>query len=102
MYWCFLHISRENIIYKNKKLSFLKELKDVLRENNLLIYNNYFKNYIKTCNVIFYDIYLDNFWQNLLKDINYKVIKPKYNIYPHNVIEFNTEEEEIEYVAIIN
>lgn len=85
--------------YKSKKLSFLKEIKEYLLDNNLLIVNDLFKEYIKNIKVIFYDIKLNNFLSEILKDINYEVVARSYNKHNHNIIEFNTEEEEIEYVA---
>ena len=89
----------EDKIYNTKKLDFLVDLKKELLENSLLIFNNRFKNYIKDKDIIIYNYTLSNFEKYLLKDINYEVIDEKNNNYKPLIYEFNTMEEEIEYVA---
>ena len=89
----------EDINYNNEKLDFLVNIKIDLIENNLIIFNNKFKNYIKNKNVIIYNYFLSKFEKYLLKDINYKIIEKKINNYKPTIYEFNTMEEEIEYVA---
>ena len=89
----------EDINYNNEKLDFLVNIKRDLIENNLIIFNNKFKNYIKNKNVIIYNYFLSKFEKYLLKDINYKIIEKKINNYKPTIYEFNTMEEEIEYVA---
>jgi len=85
--------------YNNKKLDFLINIKKELIDNNLLIFNNKFKNYISDKDIIIYNYSLSKFEKFLLKDINYKVIEKECNNYKSNIYEFNTIEEEIEYVA---
>ena len=88
----------ENKKYNNK-LDFLVKLKQELIDNNLLIYNDNFKKYLKTIDIILYNIRLDNYLTRILKDLNYKIIKRKYNNYLNKVYSFNTIEEECEFVA---
>jgi len=85
--------------YNNEKLDFLVDLKSDLINNNLLIFNNKFKNYIKDKDIIIYNYSLSKFEKHLLKSINYKIIEEKANYYEPSIYEFNTIEEEIEFVA---
>ena len=85
--------------YNNEKLDYLVRLKKELIENNLLIFNNKFKNYISDKDIIIYNYSLNKFEKYLLKDINYKIIEKDINNYKPIIYEFNTIEEEIEYVA---
>ena len=85
--------------YNNEKLDFLVNIKKELIENNLLIFNNKFKNYISDKDIIIYNYSLSKFEKYLLKDINYKVVEKESNNYNPTIYEFNTIEEEIEYVA---
>lgn len=85
--------------YNNDKLNFLVNLKKDLIDNNLIIFNNKFKNYIKDKNIIIYNYSLSKFYKYLLKDIDYKIIDSKINNYKPVIYEFNTIEEEIDFVA---
>lgn len=85
--------------YNNEKLDFLVNLKKELIDNNLLIFNNKFKNYIKEKDIVIYNYSLSKFEKYLLKDINHKVIEKENKNYKPVVYEFNTIEEEIDYVA---
>ena len=85
--------------YNNKKLDFLVILKKELIDNNLLIFNNKFKNMIKDKDIIIYNYSLSKFEKYLLKDINYQVIEKQTQEYMPTIYEFNTVEEEVEYVA---
>ena len=85
--------------YNIEKLDYLVRLKKELIENNLLIFNNKFKNYISDKDIIIYNYSLNKFEKYLLKDINYKIIEKDINNYKPIIYEFNTMEEEIEYVA---
>lgn len=85
--------------YNIKKLDYLRKIKLELDEKNLLIYNKQFKEYIKKIKIIFYDIEIEKYFLEMLKDINYEIISPEYKEYEHKIIEFNTIEEEIEFVA---
>lgn len=85
--------------YNNEKLDFLVNLKNELIKNNLLIFNNKFKNYIKNKNIIIYNTHLSKFEKHLLKDINITIMnKTQENNIP-TIYEFDTTEEEVEYVA---
>lgn len=85
--------------YNNEKLDFLVNLKRELIDNNLLIFNNKFKKYVSDKEIIIYNYSLSKFEKYLLKDINYKVIEKECNNYKPSIYEFNTCDEEIEYVA---
>lgn len=85
--------------YNNEKLDFLVNLKKELIENNLLIFNNKFKNYISDKDIIIYNYSLNKFEKYLLKDINYKTIEKENNNYKPTIYEFNSMEEEIEFIA---
>lgn len=100
----------ENIIYINdkpttKKLSLLKEIKDSLKENNLLIFDDLFipliKNYDQLI-VIGYD-YLTKIQKEALeqikKYINVEIIENKTNNYKPEVLKLPTISDEVEYVA---
>ena len=89
----------EDKIYNNEKLDFLVNIKKELIDNNLLIFNNKFKNYISDKDIIIYNYSLSKFEKHLVKDINYKEIEKENKNYKPNIYEFNTIEEEIEYVA---
>ena len=89
--------------YNSDKLNFLSKLKKELDMNNLLIYDNYFKEYIKNKDIIIYSDYLNKFESNLVKELkditNVEIISTDYKEYNHTVYEFNTMEEEVDYVA---
>ena len=91
--------------YHNKKLQFLKELKQELIVNNLIITNPYFLDYIKDYQIYVLGYsYLDNLERNLFTNIKAQIINDK-NIYKHNkVYVFSKIEEEITFVCeqIIN
>ena len=89
----------ENKDYNNHKLDYLVAIKKELDDNNLLIYNNDFKDYLNRIDIIVYNINLDNDIILILKKYNYKTIKDKTNNYKHLVYEFDTMEEEINYIA---
>ena len=85
--------------YSIPKLDYLVTLKKELISENLLKYNNNFKEYLKRVNIILYNQIIDDFTTNMLKGLNYVVIDRKYHQYSHNILEFDTMEEEIHYVA---
>jgi len=89
----------ENKKYNIKKLDTLVEIKNTLDENNLLKYNRIFKEYIKNIDIIIYKIRLNKYELNLLKDINYTYIKREYKKHKHDILYFDTMEEEVEYIA---
>ncbi len=91
--------------YHNKKLQFLKDLKQELITNNLIITNPYFLDYIKDYQIYVLGYsYLNNLERNLFTNIKAQIINDK-NIYKHNkVYVFSKIEEEITFVCeqIIN
>ena len=95
----------ENIYYVNnktygyEKLDLLVDIKNKLDSQNLLIYNEYFKNYLDNIKIIIYDIKLNDYYLELLKPYDYKVINRKFLEYNHDIYEFKTIEDEVYYVA---
>lgn len=85
--------------YENSKLDFLVNLKKELRDNDLLIYNDYFHNYLKRIKIIIYDIPSNDFLKKTLKDLDYISVEPVYHNYNHEIYSFSTLEEEVNYVA---
>lgn len=92
-----------NVKYNNEKLDNLVKLKEELINNNLLIYDELFINMIKNRDVIVYKLDLNNFEENLIIELEkytrVSYIDKKYNNYKHDVIKFNTIDEEVEFVA---
>ena len=84
----------------NYKMNILKEMKEYLDNNKLLIYNDRFREYIKDKEIYIYGYdYLDKYSLSILKDLNYKVIDYKYrdnNIY--NIYEFDYIDDEVIFV----
>lgn len=89
----------ENEDYQEEKLIFLKKIKEELDSNNLLKYNYEFKNYIKRTPIIIYNLRIDKFLEKILSGLNYSKIENNYKEYNHQVLSFNTVEEELEYIA---
>ena len=89
----------DKLDYKSKKLNFLKEIKEDLDNNNLLIYNKTFTEYLKTIKIIFYSVDLDEFYKEKFKYLDYQIINEEVKDYKHKIIKFATINEEIEYVA---
>ena len=94
----------ENKEYKSDKLNTLSKLKQDLESNNLLIKDDLFIKYIQNKKIIFYRYSSfskleKNLIENLKKYTEVEIIeKPKQN-YKHKVYEFNTLEEEVEFIA---
>lgn len=63
----------------NKKMKKIQEIKAYLDSENLLIYNNHFKNYIKNKEICIYDYNIGKYEENILKELNYKVINNEKN-----------------------
>lgn len=84
----------------NNKMNILKEMKEYLDNNKLLIYNDRFREYIKDKEIYIYGYdYLDKYTLSILKDLNYKTIDYKYrdnNIY--DVYEFDYIDDEVIFV----
>ena len=75
--------------YNNKKLDDLVKVKNEIKD--LLIYNDYFKNYISNKKIVIYGYdYIDNYDLNLLKDLDYEIIKKEVKDYKHEIYQFNT------------
>ena len=89
----------EDKVYNNEKLDFLVNIKKELINNNLLIFDTKFKKDIKNKDIIIYEYSLNKFEKYLLKDLEYKVININKNNYIPKVYEFDTIEEEVEFVA---
>ena len=77
----------------------LDEYYTILKDNNLLVFNGGFKNELSNRNikVIGYP-YLDNYLLDVLNSYNVKFIKNDIGNYKPLVYEFDTEEEELNYV----
>lgn len=84
----------------DNKMNILKEMKEYLDNNKLLIYNDRFREYIKDKEIYIYGYdYLDKYTLSILKDLNYKTIDYKYrdnNIY--DVYEFDYIDDEVIFV----
>ena len=84
--------------YNNKKLDDLVKVKNEIKD--LLIYNDYFKNYISNKKIVIYGYdYIDNYDLNLLKDLDYEIIKKEVKDYKHEIYQFNTIFEEALFVG---
>ena len=92
-----LYIIDTNKDYNNKKLLFLRDIKKELIDNNLLIFNYLFKNYIKDKTIEVYNYYDLDKYEELALNYKLDIQKVKIN---NKVLEFNTIEEEINYVCI--
>ena len=94
----------EDKYYEVEKLDKLVSIKKYLDSNNLLIYDKLFRDYLKHNEVVFDSIELDKFDNIMIKELesitNVRVIEKEYNHYNHDVIEFNTIDEEVEYTCI--
>ena len=92
-----LYYIDEHKEYKNKKLLFLKNIKKELIDNNLLYFNNIFKYYIKDKSIEVINYY--NLEKYIEKDLNFTTKIADYNL-NKQVHEFNSIEEEVEFVCI--
>lgn len=90
-------------VYNNKKLDELVAYKKELEENKLLIKDEIFINYIKNKNVIVLDKYLTKYQQYIIdilkKYTNVTIYEYESNDYNHDICEFKTIDNEVEYVA---
>lgn len=87
--------------YSNNKLQFLKNLKDELDEQKLLIYNNLFKRFIRSKKIYVYtNKTVSKFYKNLFNELDVTYIKSK-EIENRNfdIYEFNDMNSEINFVA---
>ena len=94
----------EDKCYGVEKLDKLVDIKRYLDSNNLLIYDKLFKEYLKNNEVVFDSCDLDKLDRIMISElevITNVIIKNKeYSEYVPSIIEFNTIDEEVEYVAI--
>ena len=79
----------DNLYYISDKLNIdkmnkLREIKEYLDSNNLLIYDNYFKDYVKDKKIYLYGYnYITKYQEKILSNFNYEIIKDdkkKYDI----------------------
>ena len=98
---CLFYI--EDKKYNSDKLNFLVRLKKELDDNNLLIYDIYFKEYIKNKDIIIYGDYFNKLESHLIKELksitNVSIINQEYKEYNHTVYEFDSMDEEVDYIA---
>ena len=94
----------DNKNYDVEKLNKLVSIKRYLDSNNLLIYDDLFREYLKNNEVVFDSCDLDKFDKIMIKELeditNVTVKDKEYSEYIPKIIEFNTIDEEVEYVAI--
>ena len=85
--------------YNIEKLDFLVKLKNELISNDLLIFNSRFRKYVSNKKIYIYNTHLSKFNKYLLKDLDYEIVDDREYKYEPKVYEFNTDNEEIEFVA---
>lgn len=95
----------ENKNYQNSKLDLLVKIKQELTDNNLLYYDNLFLEYIKNKTIVFYEYnnfnkFDANMIENLKKHTEVIIVNKEQKNYLPKVYEFDTLEEEVEFVAI--
>jgi len=85
--------------YFDERLILLKEIKNKLIENKLLIYDKMFLNYLRSKNVLVFGYSsINKFYLNMLKDINAKIIEDEISLVKRDVYLLNTLEDEVEFV----
>jgi len=90
----------DNKKYKSPKLNKLVSIKNELIENKLLIFNDNFKNYIKRFRILVIGYpYLNNAELNIFDAVNARIINDYKNYGINKVYEFETIEEEINFVC---
>lgn len=90
----------ENKKYNIKKLDKLVEIKNDLIQNNLLIFDDNINNLLEGKEVILYGYdYISKYDKNVLNKVSTKIIEKKYKNYKHNIYEFKTIDEEVEFTA---
>ncbi len=90
-----------NKIYNIKKLDKLCEIKKDLIDNNLLIFDNNVDNFLNKKEIIIYGYdYIPKFDKKIIDKINSKIVEKKIKNYNHDIYEFKTIKEEIEFIVI--
>lgn len=98
----------DNIYYiqdiNNEKINFLKNIKEDLINNKLLIENKLFKNYLINKDIILYNLkYVDKFYLKIIKSLKEKNNVEEYNIENNKtkkeLYKANNKEEEIAFIA---
>ena len=89
-----------DINVSSNKIEKLKNIKNELDENNLLIYDKNIFGLLKEKKVVIYGYdYIDNYSLKMLKKLdNYKIIEKEYSNFNHDVYEFNNIEDELYFV----
>lgn len=86
--------------YDSEKLNKLVDIKKELIDNDLLIYDNNINNLLNNKEIIVYGYdYINKYDLSILKSIDSNIIKKEYNDYTHDIYEFNTIDEEVEFIA---
>lgn len=85
--------------YGIAKLDKLLEIKRLLDEKKMLIYNNDFREYVKDKKIIIYDLKLSDFYKEMLAGLNYECIFGNYREFEHKVYHYKTMEDEVFDVA---
>lgn len=85
----------------NHKMKKLKEIKQYLDDNNLLVYDYFFQNYVLDKMIYIYGYnYIDKFYLNILKKFDYKIVNIKKNKYEvKNIFGANSISEEVIFVC---
>lgn len=93
----------EDKVYNNEKLDKLVSIKKYLEDNNLLIIDSLFRDYLKSEEVIFDSLTLTHFDEIMINEVkkitDVDVIPRKYQNYEPTIYEFNSIDDEVEYVA---
>ena len=92
----------ENKPYKNKKLIFLKQIKEDLLTKKLLFINNLFIKSLENKTILFYRISISKEIDYLIKQLKEKnevKIENPNNKYPHSAYAFSTLEDEVVFLA---
>ena len=93
----------DNKKYDIEKLDKLVSIRNYLENNDLLKFDLLFKEYLKNNEVVFFNIEITKFDQIMIDEVkkitNVTVKNSKEKEYIPNIYEFNTLDEEVEYVA---
>lgn len=91
-------LSSEN--YNHEKLKFLLNIKNELINNNLLIFDNVFKIALENKKIYVYGYdYINNFYKKMFSTLNVNYIDQNISKFNHDIIEFDTIQDEVIFVA---